>query len=158
MDDDKEAFNISLRLLARSAKSKCELERRLKEKGVQESVVARVLQRLVTLGFVDDDKFARSLAERYKTVRPSGKTRILFELKRKGIPSDICKEVVSGYSIEEQLEVASELARRKWASLASAEVSKRKKKTFDFLLRRGFDYETADQALRRVCSGEEYNV
>lgn len=153
-DDEKEAFNISLRLLARSAKSKSALEKRLREKGIPEKVIPPVIERLTALGFIDDDKFARSLAERYKTAKPSGKARILFELKRKGIPSEICREIVSDYTSEEELEAACGLAQRKWASLASAEISQRKKKTFNFLLRRGFDFETADQALRRISSNE----
>lgn len=151
MDEQaKQARITSLRLLAASPKTRKELEKKLREKGYPEAMVSSTMEALESDGLLSDRAYAKNLQARYTHEKPSGRRKLSFEMKRRGVPAKIQEEILSGITPEEETKRAKELASYKWEQAAKLEPLKRKKKVFDFLLRRGFDFQTAKDTIEAL--------
>ncbi len=154
-EQEKQAFVTSLRLLAASPKSRKSLERKLEEKGYDAGIIARVVKRLEAQGLLDDRAFAQLVFESLLGRRRSGRKRIAFELERKGIADALVGEVLEKYTPEDEREKARELARDKWERWQKLEGPKRRKKVYDFLVRRGFEFDLCRNVVNEVARGTQ---
>ncbi|MCM8775318.1 MAG: recombination regulator RecX, partial [Candidatus Omnitrophica bacterium] len=139
----KEAWIISLRLLAISTKSQREITKKLIDKGYPVSVVRAVTEKLKGEGLLNDRAYAQHLVNKYTSSKPSGCRRIAFELKRRGIPKKIREEFLASMDSESEVHRARALAQLKWRRFSKISPEKRKKRVYDFLVRRGFDFQIA---------------
>lgn len=139
----KQAMITSLRLLAATPKSRSELARRLREKNYPEEVISETLNDLEKKGFLSDQAFAENVKAKYLHGKPSGSKRIDFELKRRGISGALREKVLSEISPEDEKERAREIGLLRWSKHEKLEPEKRKKRVYDFLIRRGFDFSLA---------------
>jgi regulatory protein len=149
-DQEKQALVSSLRLLAATAKSRSALKRKLEEKGFREEVVQKVLSRLEKEGLLNDRALAVGLFQSFLGRRRSGRKRIAFELEKRGIRDVLVEEVLQGYTPEQEREQALELAKDKWERWLKIERLKRRKKVYDFLVRRGFEFEMCRSVVNEV--------
>ena len=147
----KQATIMALRLLAATPKSRTELAGKLKRKGYDGHVIQETLDDLEAQGIVNDRVFAQDLTARFTQTRPSGRKKIQFELKKHAVPEKILEELVGAITPEAEAERARELARERWSRFERLPELKRKKKVYDFLIRRGFDF----QITRDVIEGLE---
>ena len=150
---EKQAWVAALRFLAATPKSRRDLFTKLCAKGFSEEVANQTLDGLEQKGLLSDKVFAKDLVARYTQGKPSGSRRIGFELQRRGIPPKVREEILSGMDPAEEKERARELSRAKLEQFKNLEPQKRKKRVFDFLLRRGFNFET----VREVMEENESN-
>ncbi len=139
----RQAWITSLRILAASPKSSNELERKLADKGYSVEVIQDTLALLVSKGLLNDQAYAQSIVSRFVTSQPSGAKRIGFELKRRRVSADIREQVLASLSESSELERAREAGLSRWERFRHLPVEKRKKRTYDFLVRRGFDFQIA---------------
>lgn len=145
-----QALVTALRFLAASPKSHKLLEQKLVGKGYPQVIVERTLDRLEKEGWLNDRAFAHSLFESLLSRRVSGRKRIAFELKKRGIASSLIEELLSKYSFEEEREKALELARERQERWKNLEEMKRRKKIYDFLVRRGFEFSLCKEVVDEV--------
>ena len=150
-EQEKQSWIVSLRLLAATPKSVKELRDKLTAKGFPDAIIQKTLAKLESNGLLSDRAFAQNIVTRFTQGKPSGNRRIGFELKRKGVPAKMREEILEGLNPEEETERARELARDKWEKFSKLDGQKRKKRVYDFLLRRGFDF----QLVRDVVEGLE---
>ena len=75
--------------LAVRSRSVDETRVRLVHLGYPASIVEQVLERLVEIGYLDDDAFARAWVESRDRARPRGAVALRRELQRKGVPDDV---------------------------------------------------------------------
>lgn len=134
--------------LATRPRSVGETTRRLRHLGYPAALVEEVVTRLVEVGYLDDDAFARTWVESRDRARPRGDTALRRELALKGVTREVVDEVMA-----ERLEGATEgnpnvaaamaLVERKRASLLrEPDERKRRQKAYALLARNGFDPET----------------
>lgn len=110
------------------------------KKGVSPVLTARVFDRLVEKGYVDDEKFARYWVENRNLSKGVSRRKLQAELRSKGIQSNI---------IEREL---SETSRSDEAELMKIIAKKRKRypdeqKFMQYLARQGFSYDDIKNAL-----------
>lgn len=146
----KQATITSLRLLAASPKSGQELQKKLAEKGYPEAIIHRALQNLKEQGLLDDSLFAQDLVSRLTHLKAAGKHKVAFELKRHGVPEKIRREILETISPEDEFERAFEQGKTKWGSWIRLELQKRKKRLYDFLIRKGYDFQIAQDVLQKL--------
>ena len=72
------------------------------------------------------------------------------ELKRHGIPKKISDELLEKLSDEDETGRALEQARLKWAGWSQLDPQKRKKRLYDFLIRKGYDFQIAQDVLQKL--------
>jgi regulatory protein len=158
------AFEIAGRYLATRPRSRWEVERRLRHAGASDEVVAATLARLEQLAFVDDVAFARWWAEQRDRHAPRGRRLLEAELRQHGVPREV---ILSLRDETEPLESSDETlpategeramtalqAHLRGRPLPSGD-PRAMQRLGTFLVRRGFDPETARAALRAAASAE----
>jgi len=138
---EKQAWITALRLLAATPKTTKEMAQKLADKGYAANVIQQTLQQLEKQNILDDRSYAVNLLQRFRFIQPSGRGKMRFEMKRHGISSEIQEELLNDWSKDEEVNRAKEVARRRWEQLSQLPVEKRTKKVYDFLVRRGFDFQ-----------------
>jgi len=149
-EQTKQAFIACLRLLAASPKSGQELKKKLAAKGYPVEIMDQALQDLKAQGILDDAKYAKDLMSRLTLGKGVGCHKIAFELKRHGISKKISDELLETLSSEDETERALEQARMKWAGWSKLDPQKRKKRLYDFLVRKGYDFQIAQDILQKL--------
>lgn len=141
----EKTMDRALKLLSFKPRSIAEMRDRLLEKvWAEEAIVDQVITRLIELRYLDDEQFATNYASSRLTVRPLGRTRLRRDLQRKKIPDQVAEqtlnEIYAGEAEEELIDHAiSKRLRLKGPPTSREEM----KKLFDYLLRRGFNYQLA---------------
>ena len=143
----KQALISAMRLLAASAKSRQTMAEKLEDRGFPPEVVREALDQLEAQGLLSDKAFGQSLVSRFTHSKPAGKRMIAFELKRKGIPVKLREELLDNVTPENELEKAREIASLRWEKFKKLDRNKRKKRLYDFLGRRGFDFDVIRQVM-----------
>jgi regulatory protein len=146
---EERAREICLSALERRMRSRFELDQILRRKGVPAEVGDPVLERLTAAGLVDDAAFARAFVESRQRSRPRGKRGLSAELRKKGIAPAVIELVLAEREeAENPVEEARRAVAAKLRSLAGKPPALVRQRAEQFLLRRGFDYETIREALR----------
>lgn len=143
--------------IANRARTRKEVADALARKGFAESIIDDTVADLERLGLVDDEGYARAFARGRFSARGYGPARLRQDLQRKGVSRDAIEAALAELAEEEDLgDAAREQAAKKWRSLASEDdLRKRKKKTMDFLVRRGFGFDSARSAVDAVSAEDE---
>jgi regulatory protein len=145
----------AFRLLAAKARSIAQLRERLLEKAEPE-VVEQALARLVELGYLDDQEFARSFAHSRLSYKPLGRTRLRQDLQRKQLSKQVVEQALETAYTEHSEEALIDRAIEKRLRLKGRPTSREEaKKLFDYLLRRGFSY---DLVIRKVRAAGQSNI
>ena len=140
----------ALWLLDKRDYSRCELSRKLTEKGFTEAAAGAALDRLTELGFIDDRRYAPIVVRHY-AAKGYGAQRIRVELHRRGIPKELWDEALA--EMPEQDETVDRLLRSR---LKGADLSDRAalKKATDALLRKGYGWDDVQAAVERLRAEE----
>ena len=150
--EDEAARKKCLHLLSLRARSRAELEERLTSAGFAQETIERVLADLERAGLVNDEEFARSWVAGRKAGGGTGRRKLRWELRRKGIGEELVRRVLEDEVDEEaELREAMELARRR---LRGRQVeAKTLAQLRNLLVGRGFGFDTVDHVLQRVAKG-----
>jgi regulatory protein len=145
----------ALRLLAVRPRSRRELERRLAHAGFEQEEVEPELARLEAVGLIDDEDFARRLAEHELAVRRSGARAVRQRLLEKGVDREIVERTLTVVPAETEFERALELARRQAARIPRyLPPQKTFGRLMGMLTRRGYSSSVAREAVARAMNIE----
>jgi regulatory protein len=126
-----------------------ELERRLARAGYEPDEVEAAIADLEEVGLVDDERFARELAEA-KRRRGMGRRAGLAALRAKGVDREIAEQAMGEVNPEDEADRAYELAIGRLERLQSLPPDVAYRRAVAFLVRRGFEPIIASTAVRRA--------
>lgn len=108
-------FDLALRALARSDKTRSQVERVLISRGAPPDSVATVLQRLEDRGYLNDAAYARRWAERRLAMKPMGRRRMTLELLQHDFTDSVAAATIGRvYADVTEMELAARaLAQRR---------------------------------------------
>jgi regulatory protein len=150
-DERARALAQALAFLSYRPRSEREVRDRLRKKGAADSLLEYVLARLKELKYVDDEAFARYWIEQRQSHRPRGERLLRLELSQKGVDREVSAGAIEeSEASEEPTDSAYRAAQRKAQQLGSRDEGEFEQKIGQFLLRRGFDYDSARRATRRL--------
>lgn len=140
-------INAAIRFVSFRPRSKKELTDFLNKKLTRWKVsgaglIAKVIGRMEELGYVGDEKFAAWWVDQRTAFKPKGNRFIKMELKAKGVPEAIIVSVLASRGSQSLVAAAKQAIAKKQAVWAKLSPLARKKKMYDYLGRRGFDFET----------------
>ncbi len=141
------AHEQALRFLEPRPRSSAELKQHLRKKQVVGDVIDQVIARLTEAGLLDDSAFAKYWVENRETFRPRAGRALRFELKRKGLSDAAIRDAVGAIDESESAYRAGAARAPRWRGLGRREFME---KLGAFLVRRGFSYETAKEAAKRL--------
>lgn len=111
----RRARDAALRLLSVRARSVAEMERRLRKKDFDGSVVSEVVTWLLDLGYLDDREFARQFLDERLRRRPRGPFALVRELQKRGVDRGVAEEILAALMAEQEIDeadLAMDTARR----------------------------------------------
>ena len=94
VDDPELVLGAALRYLETRARSVAETRRRLTDAGYRPELVEAAIDRLLALGILDDDAFARQWVESRDRARPRGEMALKRELWQRGIAQPVIEAVL----------------------------------------------------------------
>ena len=139
------AFNKALDLVTRREHGGEELRRKLARSFDPEAAESAV-QRLRELGVVDDERFARRLAEELFERKGMSPRAIKFELLQRGISNEIANNIAQALDIEPVSRIIN-LLETKYGDWQRDE--KTRAKTYNALVRLGYGYSDIRSAMSR---------
>ncbi len=146
-----DALSRAVGLLARREHSRRELARKLAARGFDAPDIDAALNRLEDKGLQDDQRFADTLI-RTRVGAGHGPTRIRAELGTHGLDEAAIDAALDEHSIDWLAEATHTVARRHPPDTLVDPI--RRRKAAEFLLRRGFDLDTARAAIDAARRGE----
>ncbi len=145
-DAEKKALDLAVRYLGNREHSRKEIILKLKRKQFIEDVVEKTLNRLDELGLLDDRSFALNYVGSRSKKKPSGRYKLRYELRQKGISEEVIDEVLSEYDGSSN---CLDAALKKLPFLKGDD-RYRRRKLHAFLMNRGFDTETIRDTLDQI--------
>ena len=98
-----------------------------------------IVAHLIEHNFLNEERFACSFARGKHRIKYWGKSRIIRELKARGITKYNIDSALKEIDQEAYLDVFNSLAEKQWESVQERNLPKKKKKVMDFLMRKGFE-------------------
>ncbi len=147
---------VALDYLSSQARTGLELRRKLRRKGYDAAVVDQVMEYVESKGYIDDAAYARAYVQARFAGRGHGPMRLRQELIRRGVAKEHIDDALHHLVASEEMDDAAlAVARPRWRALESeADPRRRRQKTLDFLMRRGFDFDEARQAVERLAGDD----
>jgi len=151
------AHRLAVNYISYRPRSTREVSRHLMRKGYSKDLARSVAQHLQKAGLINDAEFAAMFVRDRIARRPVGRAFLRRALQEKGISPQLVEQVLNkALSDEAQQEAARELAAKRLrlhqSSYAKLDAAHKKKRLFEYLLRRGFSIEIATKTVRTVLS------
>jgi regulatory protein len=128
----------------------------LARKRISLEIATPVLDRLQEVGLINDEAYARAFVTSRQRSRPRGSRALSSELWAKGIAPELIEKVlVEATETEDPIEAARRAVAPKLRQLAGKPNEEVRRKIEQFLLRRGFSYETARDVLRDLSDADD---
>ncbi len=128
------------------------------EDEISSASIELVINKLKKKRLLSDGEFARSWVEARRRSKKTGKLRLKQELFQKGINKEIIEEVINSYqdgdiSIDEE-QLAQQALEKKWRVWKLLSDLEKKRKGYEFLMRRGFEYEVVKSVIEKLIRKE----
>jgi regulatory protein len=128
-------------------RSHSEVKEKLYNLGVWKKEHDEIIATLIEENYLNEERFAIAFAGGKFRIKQWGRVKIKYELKQKQV-SDYCiKKALKQIEEEEYMKVLDKLAKEKYAKLKNEQYLIRKKKTMDYLMRKGYEPELVNKAL-----------
>ena len=142
------AVDSAARFLANRPRSAREVRRNLERKDVPPPIIEAAIERLSTMGYLDDVAFARYWVDNRNMFNPRGPRALRYELRQKGVAEDVI-ETVLGDGLD-VVEMAYEAASSRVRRLQGSTQQDFRNKIGSYLQRRGFTFGTIQTAISRL--------
>ncbi|MFA6401445.1 MAG: regulatory protein RecX [Salinivirgaceae bacterium] len=144
----KEALNRCMYLCSKKEYCQSEIVSKLSELEVPESIIAKVLEALITEKFVDDYRFSIAFTHDKFNFNHWGKIKIRFQLKQKKLPSDIIQQALEGINEQEYQRVILEEIKKKKKIVKGQSEFEKKGKIARTIIAKGFEPELVFNLLK----------
>ena len=147
----------AMHYLALKARTEHEVRQKLLRQGFSDTVVESVVERLHERGYLDDEAYARSFVQGRFNNKGYGPQRIRNDLRRRGVAGALIEAALEQSMNEaDTLSAARQHAEKRWEHLSrETDPRKRRKKLSDFLLRRGYTYDTVRRVAEELAGRAE---
>ena len=142
------AFDKAVNLLAFKGRTTQEIIKRLNEKGYSSEEIDEAVEKLSYYGYLNDQNYTISYI--MDNASKKGKKLISIELEQKGIDKNILDDVYSEVNIDEEASIDNIIRQRfSHADLSDDKIYRR---TVNYLLRRGFAYDSIKRVIKKYKS------
>jgi regulatory protein len=146
----EKAVQMALAYLRTRPRSVQELKFYLTRKKLSARLISRVIDRLHRYEYLNDNAFARGFIENRIRHHPKSRFALAYELKHKGISSQILEDLLQDYDDAAMAFKALTLKQRHWQHI---DFETMQKKAANFLHYRGFGYDACKQAWEQFATG-----
>ena len=144
---ENDAYLTLAALCAQAEHCQYEMLEKMRRWELQEEEQARVMQRLVSERYVDDERYARAFVKDKVRYNKWGRRKVEQALWQKHIDDDIRQRVLDEIDDDEYLSVLCPLLQQKRRSTKAASDYELNQKLIRFALSRGFTYDIIRKCL-----------
>lgn len=146
------AKNKALKYLGYKMRSEKQVREKLLESEFPEIIINKVLLMLKKYDYINDEEYAKAFIKDKMNLKGYGSFKISYELKMQGIGEDIFKKYLEDEDFVNEQEKAIALLEKKIRKIEKIDY-KEKQKLYAYLSRRGFSFDTINNALNIVLEG-----
>lgn len=121
------------------------------ELGLRGDEIEAAIAELISDNFLNEERFARAFAGGKFRTKQWGRKKILQELKQRQVSAYCIKKGMEEIDDEDYDKTLTGLAARKYASLKSEQYLKRKYKTMQYLLQKGYEPELIQDIVEQIA-------
>lgn len=129
-----------------------EVTQKLEQMHMIPEAIDVIVVHLIEHNFLNEERFAKTFVSGKFNIKKWGRSRLNFELKKKGISKVNINQALAEIGNAEYIEVFNALAEKKAYTLKETNVFKKRKKLIDYLLYRGWEthlvYEKANELIK----------
>jgi regulatory protein len=147
-----EALELTYRYINRRERTVAEVREHLARSGVEPGPAQEAIDELLATGALDDARFARLFVEDKRTLEQWGSDRIRRGLAARGIERELIETALTDQAGDD-LDSAVALLGRRFP--APPRERRERERALGVLVRKGYEYELAAEALAKHCSAYE---
>jgi regulatory protein len=134
-----------------------EVREKLFSLGVWKKEHDAIIATLIEENYLNEERFAIAYAGGRYRMKQWGRNRIKYELKQKQV-SDYCiRKALKQIEEVEYQQTLQQLAEAKYAALKTEQYLVRKKKTQDYLIQKGYEYELVLPCVEKLSEKKKKN-
>lgn len=154
---EQEAYLRLAALCAQAEHCEYELQEKMRRWEIADDAQARVMQRLITERYVDDERFARAFANDKVKYNKWGRRKVEQAMWLKHIAEDIRQRVLDSIDDEEYIAILRPLLQQKRRSVKAHNDYELRQKLIKFAIGRGFTMDIIKQCIS-IDDEEEYDM
>lgn len=108
----------------------------------------RVMEDMLRYGFIDDEDYAKRLANALINGKKYGLRRAKAEMRRKGVPEELTEQTLLEFDREEMTDALTDLVRKKYSDKITDR--EQRQKVIAALARRGYGFGEIKEAITAV--------
>jgi regulatory protein len=147
-DPEAVARAIVLRQLGMAPRSRAQLEKKLRERGCDDEVAKRVLDRMTEVGLIDDEAYAEMLVRSKQASRGLARRALAHELRKHGIDDDLAEEALGEVGAAQERAKAEELVAKKLRTMHGLSPDVQARRLAGMLARKGYPGDIAWPVVR----------
>ncbi|MGW5241298.1 regulatory protein RecX [Monashia sp. NPDC004114] len=152
-DPESVARAIVLRQLSLAPRSRAQLEKKLRQRGCDDEVAHRVLDRMTEVGLVDDEAYAELLVRSKQAGKGLARTALAHELRKQGIDGDIADDALAAVGPQDERVRAEELVAKRLRTMSGLASDVQARRLAGMLARKGYSGEIAWPVIREAIDG-----
>lgn len=154
---EQEAYLRLAALCAQAEHCEYEMQEKMRRWEIADDAQARVMQRLITERYVDDERFARAFANDKVKYNKWGRRKVEQAMWLKHIAEDIRQRVLDSIDDEEYIAILRPLLQQKRRSVKARNDYELRQKLIKFAIGRGFTMDIIKQCIS-IDDKEEYDM
>ncbi len=154
---EQEAYLRLAALCAQAEHCEYEMQEKMRRWEIADDAQTRVMQRLITERYVDDERFARAFANDKVKYNKWGRRKVEQAMWLKHIAEDIRQRVLDSIDDEEYIAILRPLLQQKRRSVKARNDYELRQKLIKFAIGRGFTMDIIKQCIS-IDDEEEYDM
>jgi regulatory protein len=139
---------VAYSYLSYKQRSRKEVIQKLRKNKIPEEVIDKIISLLVEMKYINDESYAKLYLENKLSGKPMGNRLLRIKLQEKGIDRETTEKVIDeNYDEEKELQSAEKLLEKYSEKVKGKNDFEKRKKCFNYLVSRGFDFELAGRVL-----------
>lgn len=148
------AYEKAIELLSYREHSSSELRTKLLQKGFAPSVGDTVIKKMISKGYLDDERFANLYFRELMRHGKYGPLMIRKKMLEKGIKPELIDKKIGSISAKEWEQYASGLLNKKMQKIRNRDEGKREI-LLRYLMNKGFDYSSIESLVKVAVENDE---
>ena len=132
-------------------RSHSEVQQKLYDLGIRRNEHDEIIATLIAEDYLNEERFAKAFAGGKFRMKEWGRKKIYYALKEKKVSEYSIKQAMKEIDEEEYEKNLKELVTEKYESLKDEQYLVRKKKTIDYMVQKGYEFDLVNRALKDLA-------
>lgn len=147
----EEALQKLRQYCAYQERSHYEVQQKLYDLGIRRNDHDGITATLIEEDYLNEERFAKAFAGGKFRMKDWGRKKIYYALKEKKVSEYSIKQAMKEIDEEEYQKNLKELVTEKYESLKDEQYLVRKKKTIDYMVQKGYEFDLVSRALKDLA-------